>query len=217
VIHDIATILLTRVRAHLILEDELTLIDCGLAGSTGAIRRAVTALGRSMDDLTRVICTHGHPDHAGAARELARAGVPIHMHAADGRRLRTCWRQFVRRPSRHRLFAAMTPNPPEFVAMRDGDTLSVLGGLEVVHTPGHTAGSVSLYGPRDRVLFVGDALEMRGGRLGFANGFCSEDLDKARRQVRRLAQLDVKTIVFSHYPPLREAARSMLEGLAAEV
>jgi glyoxylase-like metal-dependent hydrolase (beta-lactamase superfamily II) len=217
VIRDIATILLTRVRAHVILESEITLIDCGLAGSARPIRRAVAALGRSMDEVTRVICTHGHPDHAGGARELAAAGVPIHMHAADAGRLGTCWREFVRRPSRGRLFAAMTPTPPAIVPLEDGQILPVLGGLEVLHTPGHTPGSVCLYGPRDRVLFVGDMLQAPKGRVTFANGICSDDIVTARRQVRRLATLDVKTIVFSHYPPLKDAARSMLEGLAAQV
>jgi glyoxylase-like metal-dependent hydrolase (beta-lactamase superfamily II) len=217
VANEIATILLTRVRAHLILEPELTLIDCGLAGSARSIRRAVAALGRSMDELTRVICTHGHPDHAGSARELARSGVPILMHDADARGLRTCWGDLIRRPSRSRLFAAMTPDPEEVVPMRDGEILPVLGGLEVIHTPGHTPGSVCLYAARDRMLFVGDMLQAPSGRVTFANGVCSDDLATARRQVRRLASLDVKTIVFSHYPPLKEAARSVLQGLAAQV
>jgi len=217
VIHDLATILLTRVRAHLILEPELTLIDCGLSGSAKPIRRAIEALGRSMDEVTRVICTHGHPDHAGGARELARAGIPIHMHAADAHGVRTCWRDVLRHPSRGRIFAALTPTPPDVVPLEDGQVLPVLGGLEVVHTPGHTPGSVCLYGTRDRVLFVGDALELRGGRLAFANGFCSEDIATARRQVRRLARLNVRTIIFSHYPPLTQGVRAMLEALAAKV
>jgi glyoxylase-like metal-dependent hydrolase (beta-lactamase superfamily II) len=214
---DIGTILLTRVRAHVILEPELTLIDCGLAGSTRAIGRALASLGRSMDEVARVICTHGHPDHAGSARELGRAGVPILMHAADALGIRSCWVDVLRRPSRARLFAAMTPNPAEIQPLEDGQVLPVLGGLEVIHTPGHTPGSVCLYGARDRVLFVGDMLQAPSGRVTFANGVCSEDIATARRQVRRLASLDVKTIVFSHYPPLTDRARPILEGLAAQV
>jgi len=216
-IGDIATILLPRVRAHVILESELTLIDCGLAGSAGNIRRALAALGRSMDEVARVICTHGHPDHAGGARALARAGVPIHMHDADARGLRTRWRDLLRRPSRGRFFAAMTPDLPDVVPLHDGQILPALGGLEVIHTPGHTPGSICLYGPRDRVLFVGDMLQAPSGRVTFANGVCSDDIATARRQVRRLASLDVKSIVFSHYPPLKDGARSVLEALAATI
>ena len=74
------------------------------------IERAIHAQGRSMDDLALVICTHGHPDHAGGARELARSGVEIRIHPADADSLRIGWRAALRQPSRGRIFAAMTPS-----------------------------------------------------------------------------------------------------------
>jgi glyoxylase-like metal-dependent hydrolase (beta-lactamase superfamily II) len=215
VIRDFVTVQLRRVRAHLIVEPELTLIDCGYAGSVEQIRQAIQANGRSMDELARVICTHGHPDHAGGARALAEAGIPILMHPADARALETTWRDVVRRPSRGRVFAAMTPVPPATVPIEDGQVLPVLGGLEVIHTPGHTPGSVCLYGRRDRVLFVGDTLEARFGRVTYASSLYSDDIALARRQVQRLASLDVETIIFSHYPALEQDAGAVLERLAA--
>src|SRR5215204_3045784 len=106
---DIATIHLLRVRAHLVLEERLTLIDCGYAGSATRIQAAIEGHGRSMDELDRLICTHGHPDHAGSARELAALGVPVLMHPSDAAGLRAGWREAARRPSRGGIFAAMTP------------------------------------------------------------------------------------------------------------
>jgi glyoxylase-like metal-dependent hydrolase (beta-lactamase superfamily II) len=217
VIPDIASIQLTRVKAHVILERELTLIDCGYAGSMPRIRSAIESHGRSFEELARVICTHGHPDHAGAAREIASAGVPILIHPDDARNLSTTWGDVVRRPSRGRVFAAMTPLPAETQPLEDGEVLPVLGGLEVIHTPGHTPGSVCLYGRRDRVLFVGDTLEARFGRVTFASSLYSDDVASARRQVQRLAGLDVGTIIFSHYPALERDAGAVLEGLAARI
>ena len=212
---DIAEIQLTRVKAHLVLEPELTLIDCGYAGSRGRIARAIRDHGRSIEQLARVVITHGHPDHAGSARELAAgAGTPILIHPADAEALRTGWLDAVRKPSRGRVFAAMTPEPPEFVPIEDGDVLPMLGGLRVVHTPGHTPGSVCLYGARDRVLFVGDTLQRRFGRVSFASALYSDDHAAARRSVQRLAELDVETIVFSHWAPLDEGAADVLAGLA---
>ena len=90
--------------------------------------------------------------------------------------------------------------------------LPVLGGLEVVHTPGHTPGSVCLYGARDRILFVGDVLQRRRGRVDYASGLFSDDHAAAKRAVQRLAGLDVDVIVFSHFPPLTEAASEVLGG-----
>jgi glyoxylase-like metal-dependent hydrolase (beta-lactamase superfamily II) len=205
---------LTRVQAHLVLEAELSLIDCGYSGSVPRIARAIEAAGRSIDELARVVCTHGHPDHAGGARQLALAGVPILIHPADGDRLSTTWRDALRHPSRGGIFAAMTPEPPATVPIDDGEVLPMLGGLEVVHTPGHTPGSVCLYGRRDRVLFVGDTLQRRFGTVSFASSLYSDDIATARRSVQRLASLDVDTVVFSHFPPLTEGASETLAALA---
>ncbi len=161
--------------------------------------------------------THGHPDHAGSAREISEAGVPILMHPADAEGLRTTWRDAVRNPSRGRVFSAMTPEPSDVVPIEDGDVLPMLGGLRVVHTPGHTPGSVCLYGARDRVLFVGDTLQRRFGRVSFASGLYSDDHAAARRAVKRLADLDVETIVFSHFAALDHGAQGILAGLARRI
>jgi glyoxylase-like metal-dependent hydrolase (beta-lactamase superfamily II) len=197
-----------------VLEPELSLIDCGYSGSARRIARAIREAGRSMDELARVICTHGHPDHAGGARELALAGVAVLIHPADAARLSTTWRDALRHPSRGGIFAAMTPEPPATVPIEDGDVLPILGGLEVVHTPGHTPGSVCLYGRRDRILFVGDTLQRRFGTVTFASTLYSDDIGTARRSVQRLALLDVDTVVFSHFPPLTEGASETLAALA---
>jgi glyoxylase-like metal-dependent hydrolase (beta-lactamase superfamily II) len=108
----------------------------------------------------------------------------------------------------------MTPSLGTYTPMVDGDVLPVLGGLEVVHTPGHTPGSVCLYARRDGLLFVGDMLQRRFGRVWFASGLYSDDPRMARMSVQRLARLDVKTIVFSHFPPLTENAAETLATLA---
>jgi glyoxylase-like metal-dependent hydrolase (beta-lactamase superfamily II) len=216
-LRDVYAIQLTRVKAHLVLEQELSLIDCGYARSLRGIERAISEHGHSINELARVICTHGHPDHAGAARELALRGIPILMHPADSAALTTTWRQTFRRPSRGRVFAAMTPEPPGTLPIEDGDVLPILGGLEVIHTPGHTPGSVCLYGRRDRVLFVGDTLQRRFGRVSFASSLYSDDIKAARRAVKRLSSYDVQTIVFSHYSPLTENASETLAALAGRL
>jgi glyoxylase-like metal-dependent hydrolase (beta-lactamase superfamily II) len=212
---DLVEIQLARVKAHLVLEPELSLIDCGYAGSVNGIRKAVTAQAREPDSLRRVVITHGHPDHAGGARELAAAGATILIHPADGERLRTTWRDVIARPSRGHVFAAMTPEPPRFEPIEDGDVLPMLGGLRVIHTPGHTPGSVCLYGARDRVLFVGGSLQRRFGRVGFASSLYSDDYPLARQSAKRLAALDVNTIVFSHFAAVTEGATAILEALAS--
>ena len=212
---DVAEIQLSRVKAHLVLESELALVDCGYAGSIEGIRRAIIANGREPADLRRVVITHGHPDHAGSARQLAADGAAILIHPADGERLRMTWRHVAARPSRGGIFSAMTPEPETFQPIEDGDVLPMLGGLLVIHTPGHTPGSVCLYGARDRVLFVGDSLQRRFGKVGFASQLYSDDYTQAKKSVRRLVGLDVKTVVFSHYAALEAGAMETLAKLAS--
>ena len=52
------------------------------------------------------------------------------------------------------------------IHLQDGDRLEPMGGMEVVHSPGHTPGSISLYFAREGLLIAGDALQYRRGKLG---------------------------------------------------
>lgn len=200
---------------HLIVEGRLTLIDAGLPGSRGRITRYLRRLGRSADELARIVLTHGHPDHVGGVNELAGDDVEVLLHPADLGSLRTSLAELVRRPSRGRFFGFVARTPRRLVPLTDGAVLPVLGGLEVLHTPGHTPGSVCLYAARSRALWVGDALECRRGRVGFASRLYSDDLALARRSVRRMAERDVETLLFAHYPPWTDDANGVLRDLAA--
>jgi glyoxylase-like metal-dependent hydrolase (beta-lactamase superfamily II) len=206
---------LLSVYAFLIDEPELTLIDAGLIGSAGRVQRYVKKMGRSLDDLTRIICTHAHPDHIGGVRELAGdREVEVLMHPADLDGLKVTLRDAVANRNRSQLIAYFTRHPGEATPIVDGQVLPILGGLRVVHTPGHTAGSVCLYAERDRLLFVGDNLQVIRRKVTFASSVFSDDMSLARASVARMAEFDVQTIVFSHYPPWREGANEVLRTLA---
>ena len=93
--------------------------------------------------------------------------------------------------------------------------LAALGGLRVVHTPGHTPGSICLYSPERRLVIVGDILQRLRGVVTYPNELFTDDMVLARRSIALLADLDIETILFSHYPALREGARDALRGLAS--
>lgn len=129
----------------------------------------ILALARDMGvSVTRVVASHAHLDHILAARAIVEAtGAPFLLHAADlqlAQSLPLLARQWLGQA------APPAPQPAAFLA--DGDDLEVAGvTLRVLHTPGHTQGSVSLHVPEARLLFSGDTL-FRGsiGRTDLPGG-----------------------------------------------
>lgn len=208
--------------AFLFAEERLTLVDAGMIGSRKMLERYLRGIGRTLDELDRIICTHGHPDHIGGLRELVRDrdDVTILIHPADLAGLKLPLREALARTEdrslrRGRVLQYLTPTPEDCTPIGDGELLPVLGGVRVIHTPGHTPGSICLYAERLRLLFTGDVLQVIRGRLTYASSFFSHDHAEARASVGRLAALDVDAIALSHYPPWTENPNAALRALAA--
>jgi len=116
----------------------------------------ILALARDMGvRITRIVASHAHLDHIMAVGAVARAtGAPFLLHQDDLAIAASL-------PASARLLLDRDePPPPDPAAyLRDGDDLEVAGiTLRVLHTPGHTPGSVSLYVPEAGLLFSGDTL-----------------------------------------------------------
>ena len=137
-------------------------IDPG--GDAGVILEAVQRLKLSI---SLVVNTHGHFDHIMANREVMEAtGAPLAIHPADESMLSNPLRSFAIFAGRFR------PSPPATVCLEEGSTVEVgPSELQVLHTPGHSAGSVSLWCGEQGVVFSGDVLFNMGiGRTDFPGG-----------------------------------------------
>lgn len=143
-------------------EDEVLVVDAGF--DVSAITAAID--GR---EVLGILCTHAHNDHADAAPTLADAtGAPVLLHPGDAR-----------------LWATVNPGRRPDAELTDGQVLTVAGSpVVVLHTPGHTAGSVCLHLPDDGLLFTGDTLLAGGpGITGDVLSSRSTLLDSVRRKL----------------------------------
>jgi glyoxylase-like metal-dependent hydrolase (beta-lactamase superfamily II) len=109
--------------------------------------------------------------------------------------------------------------PPTPVArtINDGDVLpEVLGGLQVVGTPGHAPGHLAFWHPALRLLFCGDTMfHWWGLSLPFA--FFTVDMRQNKRSVARLAELEPQIICFGHGNPLTSNTAARLRAFAQQV
>jgi glyoxylase-like metal-dependent hydrolase (beta-lactamase superfamily II) len=206
-----------------IVEEEMTLIDTGFPATTPRIVEFVRSLRRKPSDIKLIVLTHCHLDHAGGLREMKRlTGARVACHRADisaeGAPLpypRAMQRTLELRPLaplRSRL--GVTPDEVD-MQLEGGETLPPLGGLKVIHTPGHTPGSVCLLFPRHRLLIAGDTLVRQGKDIVPARKAVSIDVAQATRSVRVLADVDFDTVCFGHHLPMTENAKGRLRELIA--
>jgi glyoxylase-like metal-dependent hydrolase (beta-lactamase superfamily II) len=208
-------------RAYLYQEaDKLTLIDTGLPRSAVRVFGAIERIGRRPEDLTQIVITHYHHDHAGSlAAVVERTAAQVLAHALDAPVVRG--EQPPGNADRSGIARLLTPflgksaraPAPARVdrVLSDGDEIELDGGARVVHGPGHTPGSIALYLPGRRVLFAGDAASNALG-LGpprGAFGLFNEDHAQARASFRKLAQLEFDAAFFGHGSPMdKDASRA---------
>ena len=220
---------LPYVNAFVIAEDAVTVVDTGLPKRAPYLLRLLGSLGRRPQELRDVLVTHHHVDHTGSLAALLReTGARVHVHPQDAPIVRgerpappatrpNILTRLLEPVAARRGLTELEP-ARETADMADGDELPVLGGLRVVHTPGHTPGHVSFLSPSRRLLFAGDAAGSLLGRVGLPLGAYTEDMAWARRSIAALAELDFDVACFGHGPSIRGAAnarfRSLVEKLA---
>ena len=205
----------------LIMEDTITLIDAGMRGSVKTIASFLGEQARSPDEVSLIIITHGHFDHIGGLAEikaLTGARVAIHRNdVSDTSRpppypgyTRPLFRlPFLRRWHQRFLLSAEDVDLP----LEGDEVLEPLGGLQIIHTPGHTPGSISLYSPARKLLIVGDALSKPFRDPNLPYRMISSNHQQALESVKLLTQLEVDILCFGHGRPIFKDASTRLREL----
>ncbi len=206
---------------YLLVGDGMTLVDTGFRGRAGGVLSEIRRLGYSPSDVERIIVTHHHADHAGSLAALkAATGASVFAHAADapfidGKRpqpgpSRPRWLGRAAAPLR-RLWST-APAVVDAV-VDEGDELPEACGARVLHTPGHTPGSICLFLAQEGVVIVGDVLVHRFG-LRLPTPLFTVDIPLEIESVGRLAGLDFDVMCFGHGRPIARNARAIVSRYA---
>lgn len=201
--------------------DGVCVFDAGIRAMTPAL----AAIGAQMGGITRVVLSHAHPDHRGAAPGL---DAPVYCHPADRadaegdggvhyfRFEQLDW--WARKPY------------PHLLEMWDGGPVSIAGTVDegdevadfrVIHLPGHAPGLIGLWRESDRLALAADCfytLDPQTGLFGpprVPHRAFNHDTEQARTSIRKLAALAPATAWAGHAEPLRGDVAAQLEQAAA--
>ncbi len=198
------------VYVYFVAGQQVHLIDAGVASSVEEIAAYLAAMGRSINEVATAALTHSHPDHMGGLKTIhTQSGCRVLAHALETPWVENTQLQAVERP---------VPKFDQLVAgdvkvdqrIDHGDVIELEPGLqlEVIHTPGHSQGSVSYLLNGDEVLFTGDAISFAWGVPVY------DDVMVSLASARRLQALDGVACLLSSWDEPRhgQAVQKVLRG-----
>ncbi len=195
----------------------VTLFDTGWAHSASLIEAALIELGRKRTDVERVILSHFHEDHAGAAAEISTwSDAEFVAGAKDGPIIRGLLAGPTPYLTRAESAIHAVPNePPRASPCRvdteviDGDLLSIAGEARVLSTPGHTTGSIAVYLPLLDVVLTGDTVAEFNGQVIL--GVFNVDRQATRRSALAIAATGAGIAGFGHGDPVLIEASARIQ------
>jgi glyoxylase-like metal-dependent hydrolase (beta-lactamase superfamily II) len=206
--------------------DGLTLIDASISGAAPKIKRQIEAYGRKIEDVKRILITHAHMDHVGALPQLS-AWTRAQVIASAPERPVIEGEQPVMRADPAALSGVQKlMRSPETWFKRvqvdrvvgDGDVIAeVMGGLHVVAAPGHAPGHLAFWSPLHKVLFIGDVIMPRLGKLRLPFATFTPDPAENLRSVAKLIRFDAEIACFGHSPPITAQASAAIRSFARQV
>jgi glyoxylase-like metal-dependent hydrolase (beta-lactamase superfamily II) len=220
-------------------EKEAVLVDAGLPGMARQFMDAIVNAGVQPEKLTGIIITHHDLDHIGSLGELQRM-MPHHVrimaHPDE-----VPYIQGERRPIKMtpemmaKMEEQMKAVPQEqrqamkgmMESMRnqkitidrelvDGETLPSCGGIQIIHTPGHTPGHICLYLHASRILIAGDSLFVEEGKLSPAPAFINADTSLALQSLKKLTRCDVAGVIAYHGGLFRDAPNARIAEICSQ-
>lgn len=190
------------VYSYIIFGDYITLIDTGVKGSYRKIYDYITSMNRKITEIDKIILSHSHPDHIGSAFRIKQDTDCIVLgHEAELQWFENIEIQFNSRAVPG--FFSMLDKAVEIdVLIEDEDIIHPSGveKMRIIHNPGHSPGSVSIFFTESNTFFTGDTIP-------FINEIPTYDSYKQLKQsLKKIRNTKSKTLLTSWYNPIIEEA-----------
>ena len=201
--------------------DGHTLIETGPGSTLPALESAIEAAGARLDDVTQLVVTHIHLDHAGAAgsllRRLPSAKLFVHPvgapHMIDPSKLLASATR-IYGDAMDRLWGAFEPCPPDRVVTLADDAELRAGArtLRALHTPGHASHHIAFVDMEHRTAFTGDVAGVRLGATPYVRPPTPPpdiDIPAWHASAHRLRALGLRALDLTHFGRIAGAANHL--------
>lgn len=197
-------------------ENEMVLIDCGYPNFLKLIEDAAMNNGVNIKNLTKIIITHHDFDHMGSLAEFKRQYADLQILASEKDALYINGsKKSLRLQQAESIYDFLTDEEKEQakyfhktlesiescnvdIELTDKDKLEVCGGIEIIATPGHMPGHISIYHKESKSLIAGDALVVENGELVIALPQYTLDIEGAKRSIKKFLDYDIDRIICYH-------------------
>ena len=202
-------------------DGQVTLIDMGVASSGKKVIAALRSIGSDPSQVTRLMLTHCHPDHAGGAAYVAeQTGRPVDVHADDAEFVRSGTQPDGDPSSRLGRLLRRLPEPKVGKVavgeeLTDGQVVPFAGGIRVIHTPGHSPGHASYLHEDSGTLITGDAIFNVLGRRWPMKMLCT-NFAMTKKTAHRLGELEYSVAAFTHGPEITDQPREAIRRFLAK-
>ena len=188
------------VYAYLFFGEKITLVDSGVSGSDSLIFDYIKKQGRDPQEVSMLILTHSHPDHLGGAEAVKRAiGCIIAAHRGEKQWIEDTEKQLRERPVPG--FHTLVEGPVMVDrVIEDGNTVELGGDMDykIMHTPGHSSGSISLFLEAEKTLISADLFLLPNDLPIY------ENIADCVTSARKLLKIEnVETLLSSWEPPMQ--------------